>query len=893
MEELHFDCLKCTAGRQVAILSNAHNALVHFEASHGQEGSVCTSCWAVMAEEDFDGHFRSDRHRRGKKRAAFLQHEDNFFEEPAVYEALVLPVPEVVEGEPHVEAQPAIEKAPSLIFGLDIIVAEDTYKVSSFSEVEKWVTENGGRTARDRVAATPFLKTMTEFGLTDLQIERMEKYLEANVCPPCDQKFVSNAADVAANSFLKMPLLYGPSADGPPAVIRNFYFVPMVQFLHDLLTMKEVVESLVFSPDVGGSCSFAKGEIFHRICLDAFQNFSLPPVCVALYSDSTQIVRVGQRSLWPIYGRILNTTLKAKCVTRVVGFIPQLNLQELEVSEEKLRKLRLGCFQAAFHAVCFSGFFHRRDRQIVVNGKCFIPYVGLVQCDSKDLTRMAGARGGHRASWTCLHCDNRKDASKSLVSFLPRFIEAQNAYVLKVKNGNRFPAGTEERLKNVSMHVVDNFTVNLRAFDLSFNSGPCTLHLFDCNFSKKMIKWIGVVLGKLKDGLLEDFNERLFIVGGSLAKTFETSGKIRGKCLLPRKTGKDIRELMDLVPFALVGVVGEESHGWLLNLTIWWTRLRELVNGAEAKDVLSLEEIDRRVKDCMPLIEKLHSLGKTKDNGIEDQPTFHQFLHLSLCVRRAGSLRELATDGFEKFHEVVKHAFMKNTNRCVAEETVVPQVMRSLAKREFGRGPIREKVVKEQKLGIVNPQKVKLGKALSCVNLAVSLHVHVNSSLFLDLVISKFAGSVGWRHSELTAWFGGNVDSASPAMLKDVVVFVGTGLRLPFGRVYDYRGSKNTLIQLVSGRFAVVVLVARFPFHNSSSMGLDEAIFCKYVESFIRGQIVDERFGLPCLFDALPFDNLSSYGLVRASEIQSIWSLMPVFSPDKDMKSFYARKTLE
>ena len=503
---------------------------------------------------------------------------------------------------------------------------------------------------------------------------------------------------------------------------------------------------------------------------------------------------------------------------------------------------------------------------------------------------MAGARGSHKSAWTCLHCDNRdSDEGKSLVSFLPRFAHAQNAYIRKARNGGRCPAGLEEGLQGISMHMVDNFTVGLRAFDLSVNSGPCTLHLFDCNFSKKIIKWIGGVLAKEAGGVLEEFNARLFFVGSNLAKTFETTGYIRGKCLLPRKTGADIRELMDIIPFALVGVVKQGTLGWLLDLTISWTRLRELVNSAEAGDFALLAEIDERVAICRPLLRRLCEQGC--GTSVDDQPTYHQLVHLSLCAKRAGSLRELATDGFENFHQVVKSAFLNNTNRALKEEVVVPQVMRSLAKRDFGSRPVVPAKVIRTRVGVVNGRKIILEKALEEVNRSWSIHVRVSAFCLLEHVLSRLDPSD--PASDLMKWFGSlDVRAATPAMLKRVVVSVGTGAKTPVGRLNDYRGSKNTLVRLNSGRFAVVVLVAEFPFQNAQSLGLDCAIFCKYVEDFMDGDVFDDRFGLPCLVDSLDFNRQDSYVLVNGQSIESVWSLMPVASPD-ERGVFYARKTLE
>ena len=190
------------------------------------------------------------------------------------------------------------------------------------------------------------------------------------------------------------------------------------------------------------------------------------------------------------------------------------------------------------------------------------------------------------------------------------------------------------------------------------------------------------------------FNENARRCGAIEGDFFKANGDLN----LPKRTGKEMRELVKVFPLILSGVLDEEQS-WLLELTIHWrnlSRLARTVNVNQRGAVIELEELVARVK---PLFLRLYQHYKEDPMAnLDGHPTYHMLDHLVSTVDMLGDLNDVATDYFEHCHVSLKEIFVSNTNHSRNAEDLMPQVMRAWGVRLLKP----EHVLKER--GVVEPR---------------------------------------------------------------------------------------------------------------------------------------------------------------------------------------------
>lgn len=318
--------------------------------------------------------------------------------------------------------------------------------------------------------STEFSKEMHSLGLNDVAIRGIQRFTSKHfqLCTTCAQPCpcTHNPATVEAaqSLFVRVPVLKRGGV-----VQRWGYFFPLQMIYAELLNEPDVLASLIDRPSP--QCDFSRGRLFLRISTECRLRREYP-LCVDLFTDAAQMVRLGQFSLWACYMRIANSVLTHASTTRFVGLIPILKAADYSgMSAAKLRKLRLGVYQTFMAAVCASGSLYL-DQPLftfphALGGSVYRPTLAILSCDSKDHAKGAGIN-----EKVCFRCNG----SDTMELFAPRY-----ATMLDQANSS-------------DLRLVGNFTVGLSLADLALNGGVCILHVGDTTWTKKLLKWTGTFL---------------------------------------------------------------------------------------------------------------------------------------------------------------------------------------------------------------------------------------------------------------------------------------------------------------------------------------------------------------------------------------------------------------
>jgi hypothetical protein len=363
---------------------------------------------------------------------------------------------------------------------------------------------------------SPFYQRMFKLGLSEAQVRGVAAFVsEIFECEACkgecgcaDHAVDLEGRDSVDKAYVKVPLL---SKNGAPMI--HGYFFPLITVLRLLLQEPKVVDSLLF--DVDDRVPFTSGESFRGTLLGLSSVHASPPLMVSLFTDAATVVRVGKRSLWAVYMRLLNTSLTPSSTARFVGLVPALQADAFPgMSEDNLRLLRLATYQSMMAAMCHSGFLYADQSELRVNTcqgeHTYRVCLQMFQADSKDHTKASGL-----LDKTCPRCEG----DGKVVLFAERSAhfgetaervfcavaeaEAERA-AKKPRKGAKKQDKTRVALqktlnKEDRTHMVRNFSVGLTCFDLAYNSAICILHLNDVGWTKKMLKWTGAVLATMKE----------------------------------------------------------------------------------------------------------------------------------------------------------------------------------------------------------------------------------------------------------------------------------------------------------------------------------------------------------------------------------------------------------
>ena len=334
---------------------------------------------------------------------------------------------------------------------------------------------------------------MYSLGLSDAQLRGVATFInEIYDCRTCKGKrgCASHAPGMVERRTIDSVYTKVPLVSKNGTVMLHGYFYPITTVLRLLLQERVVVDSLLFEEDE--RVPFTCGIAFRWACRE-LQGAS-PPLMISLFTDAAVVVRIGQRSLWAVYMRVLNSTLTPSSTARFVGLIPVLRAEMFpHMGADKLHGLRLATYQSMMAAICHSGYLYRDQPDLHVltyqGVRAFRVCLQMFQADSKDHTKASGL-----LDKTCPRCEG----DGKVVSFADRSAGFGKQARRALAAGEQ-PAKMQRQLhanlrQEHRTHLVRNFSLGVTCFDLAHHSAICILHLNDVGWTKKLFKWTGRAL---------------------------------------------------------------------------------------------------------------------------------------------------------------------------------------------------------------------------------------------------------------------------------------------------------------------------------------------------------------------------------------------------------------
>lgn len=879
---------------------------------------VCQKCHVCLPSLLYDEHCATAIHRQANKRARFEpqrheeeeQRESDLLAESGMYddgngvdEEFVIDGDGMDEEVAEEEADEDIG-APGYDLNEHLIQEAGGLRVATFNEVQQSIANQSGDQYVARESFTgAYADHVRSLNLSNKQIRQNLEYLHrtfpcCGVCPgnpeTCEHLPPLTVLNVPATDFIRIPILYNDTGE----IVRSAFLMRICNIIQEWLVNSDILNSLCRTVNVE-HCAFSSGKYFEMIV--SITGDGAVPLCLTFYTDATQVVRMGQRSMWPIYLHIANSTLGQLATVRVAGFIPILKVSDFpeKLSKDKIRRMRLAVYHAVLHAVARCARMYDDQTGFSFGGTTFTPFVAGVKCDSKDWTKISGAE---QSEEDCTSCDwNGSDAGyvvHEVRSFVARLaVVADSAE----KMHNRVRAPAERRaLKEHHMHLSNNFTRGLRAFDVAYNLGGCLLHICDINCPKGILKLGGRYLFKLRlklgDGrapgvagrprkdqelnVIDLVNAQLIRIGVTKKPVFDNEGKL----IMTRKTGRDLRKMVWLFTFALIGVVQEsDGGGELIDLLIAFHKVRTLCDAAVASDPDSVVALEVSIGPFMAAYDAaVKSIDEGDAKNVYAGKTLHQFSHFPFVVRYLGSLASTSSDQMERVHSFIKEIFETCTNGVLDEDSLMPQMAKSIVLRHCRPFPNASMVP-----GKAPAAHYATAKLVAPSNLQTLLTIVTNgnakahacqlevSYAFLLRKVVEEAQQAMWTYMELPRGVA-RANDLHQSHFKDFRASLGTGLKCPAGWCHGEHGVRLSLLELTSNEFVYFICAFQITGLPSSMGGTRIWAYCKRLEPVLDQQWTDPRFELPAVIDSMDRDLPRAYRLVDPSSIRRVWSLVPV-----------------
>jgi hypothetical protein len=736
-----------------------------------------------------------------------------------------------------------------------------------------------------------FLEMAVDLRLSNRQKLRLFKFIKDRFdCRECGKECKHLPTEETLQSrndgYLKVPILY-KTVGGRRDCVRYGFLTNILDIYNEWLQDKSILDSLALSSDVESKCKYARGKNFKKVC-DALPA-GTKPLGLAVYTDNTHVVHMGQRTLWPIYVYIANSTKSEISTSRLVGYVPILNGKEdsENYSDARLRAIRLAGYHAIMYAICRSGRLYEDQPEIKIGNSTYRCFVAVFKCDSKDQTKISGA---YESEKSCLHCtfssDNSADLDKNIK--IEPFTERLRRAMVFQEDIAAFPNNSKQSkaaLKELKMHPVARFVVGLSFFDIATGTGPCRLHILDINWNKKLLKYIGMFLyendpvkksksgRKGKDATLRwcmDFNDNMVMCGGEYV--FKTTGELDMK----RKTGADLRSVVRLVPFALLGVI-EEKDKWLIHFTRKWAEFSDLCRNVAVGD--DLDKLDDLAKTV--IVGFLRLSGEVLEKPKTTSKSLHQLRHFREMVENYGSLTLVATDHMERIHSYPKYVFLHSTNGATEENELIPQMMNEAYMQRFNPFP---SVDHENEPALIRPSYAEPSivgpKAGKCIDdFAESIcdgGINISAEHVVPLLRERLQAND--LHSGSSLLSNTNVD------VYELKYSGGNGIKCHrgWGRCGGY---ERCVLQV--GADTYLYLISAFRALDTSSLP-PILLYCKKFSKYHAEKWICPDFELPVMKDSLPKDRTSSFIIIEPKEITEIWSLIEIESVKEGEKCFYA-----
>lgn len=413
---------------------------------------------------------------------------------------------------------------------------------------------------------------------------------------PCPHRPAQES--LSPDMLLDIPLVVESAM--PDNVVVSAHVLPVKAVLAGMLEDQRFVDSIATQPPVdsgGHRRTFVESEFFAEVVQHVPGGCT--PIMWRLFTDGVNPVALGQRSVWPVYASVANSTLGVLETTRVVAFIPTLkdNPRLKGASAGLLRELKAWIFHYVLRAVCRSGSMYADQPSLAMlcaDNRSIVTYNMLVQhvCDTKDALRAlqhAYDASGRSKSCAvlCMRCGatsciepNGERLPYALAETRARVLRTHLEAIAQHRHGTVGPA--KRAIKASSLHALVGYTHGLRHFDASVSVLLCSLHLQDLQVGSFMLLVVGksVALHRAAAGrrgpgapglqlrphdYVRHLNARLIAMGVTTEEVFSQSGDVQ----LSRKTGRDLSCIVEALPFALYGVLPDDRSDVVEMLLRW------------------------------------------------------------------------------------------------------------------------------------------------------------------------------------------------------------------------------------------------------------------------------------------------------------------------------------
>lgn len=755
------------------------------------------------------------------------------------------------------------------------------YHVASILEIENYLRDNPD-TGHDMSSVTldSFDEMVEKAGVSHPEI--LENWLNATGkgtdIPPLPE---------SASFVREVPICW--TKDDPTAISAYAVLVPLVRIYEGWMSNTRICDSLL--PVGSRKKGFTDGAYWAAV--EQLVPGNSVPLCVALNCDKTQVVNMGQRSLHPVYISILNSTLPTIETGRICMFIPILDAHELGLRPVPMGLLRKLVFHASMGVLVRTGALTLNDTSLQVVARdaktvySVYPWCGLFVADSKDQDQAAARRGGGRSAVLCGRCgatiDSPEIGAKCLITS-EQEAKIRKALCVIARREEGQVARAKEMLKALAVHEVEPFTWSLRHFEASVNIGTDILHTGWLVWTKETIQHVGLVLlhhpeaenqqgrGRRKDDLppekayVERLNRRIADFTG-IEDCFDRK---TGALDLPRKTGIDCRRLCEMLPFAMYGVVPEDT-AWLVDHVVLWNSLCNLWATAGPPEAPHLHEMVHRFDQGIQRVAQVLGLDM---RAVRQKPTLHFLQHIATDIQLFGSSKPLSTVPYEQLHAfLTKGPFREHSNKTTDERSIARQIL--MWNSRFGMGAaitIKDEVVGHGPgiVGLHQARMTSLREWMITSQKRPAL-VRVAWGAVLELVARTVFRHPGFSDAGLHLGPTG----FDIGLAADLDIFPGTGVRASSDFSVVHIGDNSV------GRVQSCVLELSFDHGNqfgaliaafqlASNRHVPRLNFV-IVKLFAVALAECPRYKMPLVSDARDYSSVDSYAVIQLSQIVQVF----------------------
>jgi hypothetical protein len=568
-------------------------------------------------------------------------------------------------------------RASKLVFGLRSVDVAVTSVMEQVAQAERW--DDASRFVQNY---NGFLDATA--GLSAPQVERIVAAIQQGVrIPGVDE--LNSVREGASSIAVELRLMEGLSCVLIPLTL--WYQRLLHPILSDLLVQ---IPQVVLKDGVRSYSSYVTAQHFEHICKETPGRFR---ICVALYSDATTVVHVGQRSMHPVYAQLMNGADTFPEVERrfLAGYIPVLDvglLGQLGIRKGDYTRFRAQVFQCVIGAIARIGGMTVHDPNGLLvrrwgsdNVISVYPILCAYLGDRPELQMVAGRFVSHsdKLQQPCRRCsvhgcdlhlvDEEVEQPHNLD--LDAAITAAFDLLAHPQHGTK--SGINDFLTEHSVSLVQSGLVACKFWDAPVCTPRCSLHTAVLVIEGYILRWLPR-LPTVDGRMLANLNARIATVDPGLGGDLYSLDKFK---LSPRiKTAQHLHRAFLAASIAVrEWLLPNPSRDRLVMVMCLWRRLYERWM-APTFTHDDMDVLCRLVTAFRLELPRVFVGLSASDFGF---PTLHELVHIAQDRLLYGNDQVTSTQLLEHYHiEAVKEPF-QHSNKTQYHVSLVLQMVRSYA----------------------------------------------------------------------------------------------------------------------------------------------------------------------------------------------------------------------